>query len=162
MLLRRRLHMGGPVLGRARCERWEKECGCGSGIGKEFACRGMAFCSRRLIMEYTYVTILQACKQSRTSQFQNTSSRQKKLALRGLIYTFNEIRAYSAEIMHGLLRSLGNHFLLKDSISHLCTSFHSSPNSCTNSTLISFAFSDISLNVLTRTRSACSSLRLCP
>ena len=159
MLLRRRLHMGGPVLGRSRCERWEKECECG--IGKEFVCRGDGIL---LSSSYhgIYICNNTTSKQSRTSQFQNTSSRQKKLALRDLIYTFNEIRAYSAEIMHGLLRSLGNHLLLKDSISHLCTSFHSSSNSCTNSTLISFAFSDISLNVLTKTRSACSSLRLCP
>ena len=65
MILRRRLHIEGPVLGRARCEPWEKECGCG--IGKEFACRGMAFFSRRLLMEYTYVTILQASNQGRVS-----------------------------------------------------------------------------------------------
>ena len=46
-------------------------------------------------------------KQSRTIQFQNTSSRQKKPALRSSIDTFNEVRPCSAEITHGLLRSLG-------------------------------------------------------
>lgn len=63
--LKAKIADGGTIFGRARCELWEEKCGCG--IGKEFACRGMAFCSHRLIVEDICVKILQASSQGRFS-----------------------------------------------------------------------------------------------